>query len=137
MGTGFKVSLIAVAVEMLVLFSILIPFFRKHIVRENKKINYAKTTIFLRWNVFDAVTLILAVYTIVCVQALNILLSFGKTIENPYVQFFTNQAQAWVIVMVVYLVMRISFALKSIKARFGDIYDGEQRRADDSFSNWR
>ncbi|MER2111953.1 group-specific protein [Solibacillus isronensis] len=126
MGTGFKVSLIAVAVEMLVLFSILIPFFRKHIVRENKKINYAKTTIFLRWNVFDAVTLILAVYTIVCVQALNILLSFGKTIENPYVQFFTNQAQAWVIVMVVYLVMRISFALKSIKARFGDIYDGEQ-----------
>ncbi|WP_254865352.1 group-specific protein [Solibacillus isronensis] len=126
MGTGFKVSLIAVAVEMLVLFSILIPFFRKHIVRENKKINYAKTTIFLRWNVFDAVTLILAVYTIVCVQALNILLSFGKTIVNPYVQFFTNQAQAWVIVMVVYLVMRISFALKSIKARFGDIYDGEQ-----------
>ena len=126
MGTGFKVSLIAVAVEMLVLFSILIPFFRKHIVRENKKINYAKTTIFLRWNVFDAVTLILAAYTIVCVQALNILLSFGKTIENPYVQFFTNQAQAWVIVMVVYLVMRISFALKSIKARFGDIYDGEQ-----------
>jgi len=126
MGTGFKVSLIAVAVEMLVLFSILIPFFRKHIVRENKKINYAKTTIFLRWNVFDGVTLILAVYTIVCVQALNILLSFGKTIENPYVQFFTNQAQAWVIVMVVYLVMRISFALKSIKARFGDIYDGEQ-----------
>lgn len=126
MGIGFKVSIIAVAVEMLVLFSILIPFFRKHIVRENKKINYAKTTIFLRWNVFDAVTLILAVYTIVCVQALNILLSFGKTIENPYVQFFTNQAQAWVIVMVVYLVMRISFALKSIKARFGDIYDGEQ-----------
>lgn len=126
MGIGFKVSIIAVAVEMLVLFSILIPFFRKHIVRENKKINYAKTTIFLRWNVFDAVTLILAVYTIVCVQALNILLSFGKTIENPYVQFFTNQAQAWVIVMVVYLIMRISFALKSIKARFGDIYDGEQ-----------
>lgn len=28
MGTGFKVSLIAAAVEMLVLFSILIPFFR-------------------------------------------------------------------------------------------------------------
>lgn len=126
MGTGFKVSLIAVAVEMIVLFSILIPFFKKHIVRENKKINYAKTTIFLRWNVFDAVTLILAVYTIVCVQALNILLSFGETIENSYVQFFTNQAQAWVIVMVVYLVMRISAVLKSIKARFGDIYDGEQ-----------
>lgn len=126
MGTGFKVSLIAVAVEMFVLFSILIPFFRKHIVRENKKINYAKTTIFLRWNVFDTVTLILAVYTIVCVQALNILLSIGETIENSYVQFFMNQAQAWVIVMVVYLVMRISATLKSIKARFGDIYDGEQ-----------
>lgn len=126
MGIGFKVSLITVAVEILVLFSILIPFFRKHIVRDNKKINYAKTTIFLRWNVFDAVTLILAMYTIVCVQALNILLSIGETIKNPYVQFFTNQAQAWVIVMVVYLVMRISAVLKSIKARFGDFYDGEQ-----------
>ena len=126
MGIGFKVSLIVSLFEMLVLFSILIPFFKKHIVRENKKINYAKTTVYLRWNVFDTITLILAIYTIVCVQVLNILLSSGQTIENPYVQFFTNQAQAWVIVMVVYLIMRISATLKSIKARFGDVYDGEQ-----------
>ena len=126
MGIGFKVSLIVSAIQMLVIFSILIPFFRKYVVRENKKINYAKTTIYLRWNIFDTVTLILAVYTIVCVQALNILLSSGETIENPYVQFFTNQAQAWVIVMVAYLVMRISATLKSIKARFGELYDDEQ-----------
>lgn len=126
MGIGFKVSLIVSLVEIFILLTILIPFFRKHIVRENKKINYAKTTVYLRWNVFDTITLILAVYTIVCVQVLNILLSSGETIENPYVQFFTNQAQAWVIVMVVYLVMRISATLKSIKARFGDVYDSEQ-----------
>lgn len=126
MGIGFKVSLIVSLVEIFLLLTILIPFFRKHIVRENKKINYAKTTVYMRWNIFDTITLILAIYTIVCVQVLNILLSSGETIENPYVQFFTNQAQAWVIVMVVYLVMRISATLKSIKARFGDIYDGEQ-----------
>lgn len=126
MGIGFKVSLIVSLVEIFILLTILIPFFRKHIVRENKKINYAKTTVYLRWNVFDTITLILAIYTIVCVLVLNILLSSGETIENPYVQFFTNQAQAWVIVMVVYLVMRISATLKSIKARFGDVYDGEQ-----------
>lgn len=126
MGIGFKVSLIVSLVEIFILLTILIPFFRKHIVRENKKINYAKTTVYLRWNVFDTITLILAVYTIVCVQVLNILLSSGETIENPYVQFFTNQTQAWVIVMVVYLVMRISATLKSIKARFGDVYDSEQ-----------
>lgn len=68
-------------------------------------------------------TLLLAIYTVVCVQALNILLSSGETIDNPYVQFFTNQAQAWVIVMVVYFVMRISATIKSIQARIGDIDD--------------
>ena len=123
MDTGFIISLIVGGVMMVIIFSILIPFSRKYIVRENGKINYAKTTIYLRWNVFDTVTLILAIYTIVCVQGLNILLSFGESIDNPYVQFFTNQAQAWVIVMVCYFVGRISGTIKSIKARFGDIDD--------------
>ena len=126
MGTGFIISLIVAAIGMIVIFATLIPFFRKYIVRENGKINYKKTTIYLRWNVFDTVTLLLAIYTIICVQGLNILLSSGETIENPFVQFFTNQAQAWVIVMVVYFVMRISATLKSIKAQFGDVHDDEQ-----------
>lgn len=52
------------------------------------------------------------------------LLTFGgETVENPYVQFFTNQAQAWVIVTISYLVTRISSTLKSIKAQIGDIHD--------------
>ena len=126
MGTGFIISLIVGAIGIIVILATLIPFFRKYIVRENGKINYKKTTIYLRWNVFDTVTLLLAIYTIVCVQVLNILLSSGETIENPYVQFFTNQAQAWVIVMVVYFVMRISATLKSIKAQFGDVHVDEQ-----------
>ena len=126
MGTGFIISLIVAAIGMIVIFATLIPFFRKYIVRENGKINYKKTTIYLRWNVFDTVTLLLAIYMIVCVQVLNILLSSGETIENPYVQFFTNQAQVWVIVMVVYFVMRISATLKSIKAQFGDVHVDEQ-----------
>lgn len=123
MDIGFKISLIVGGIMMVMLFAILIPFFKKHIVRENGKIDYAKTTIYLRWNVFDTMTLLLAIYTVVCVQALNILLSSGETIDNPYVQFFTNQAQAWVIVMVVYFVMRISATIKSIQARIGDIDD--------------
>ena len=123
MDTGFIISLIVGGIMMVMILVILIPLDRKYIVRKNGKINYAKTTIYLRWNVFDTVTLILAIYTIVCVQGLNLLLSFGETIDNPYVQFFTNQAQAWVIVMVVYFVMRISGTIKSIKARFGDIDD--------------
>ncbi len=123
MDTGFIISLIFGGIMMVMILLILIPFFQKYVVRENGKINYAKTTIYLRWNVFDTVTLILAIYTIVCVQCLNLLLSFGETIDNPYVQFFTNQAQVWVIVMVVYFLMRISGTIKSIKARFGEIDD--------------
>ena len=123
MGIGFKISLIVGGIMMVLLFTILLPFFKKNIVRENGKINYVKTTIYLRWNVFDTMTLLLAIYTIVCVQALNILLSSGETIDNSYVQFFTNQAQAWVIVMVVYFIMRISATIKSIQARIGDIDD--------------
>lgn len=126
MGTGFIISLIVGAIGIIVILATLIPFFRKYIVRENGKINYKKTTIYLRWNVFDTVTLLLAIYTIICVQMLNILLSSGETIENPYVQFSTNQAQVWVIVMVVYFVMRISATLKSIKAQFGDVHVDEQ-----------
>lgn len=121
MDIGFKISLLVGGIMMILLFTILLPFFRKNIVRENGKINYVKTTIYLRWNIFDTITLLLAIYTIVCVQALNILLSSGETIDNSYVQFFTNQAQAWVIVMVVYFVMRISATIKSIQARIGDI----------------
>lgn len=121
MDIGFKISLLVGGIMMVLLFTILLPFFRKNIVRENGKINYVKTTIYLRWNIFDTITLLLAIYTIVCVQALNILLSSGETIDNSYVQFFTNQAQAWVIVMVVYFVMRISATIKSIQARIGDI----------------
>lgn len=123
MGIGFIISLGVIGVAISVILSVLIPVSRKYIVRENGKINYAKTTIYLRWNVFDTVTITLAIYTIICVQTLNILLSAGETIENPFVQFFTNQAQAWVIVMVLYFISRISATMKSIKARFGEMDD--------------
>lgn len=123
MGIGFIVSLIVVGVWMIIILGITIPMDKKYVVRENGKINYKKTTIYLRWNVFDTLTLVLAIYTILCVQALNILLFLGKTIENPYVQFFTNQSQAWVIVIVLYLVSRVSMTLKSIKAHWGDELD--------------
>lgn len=48
MDIGFKISLLVGGVMMVLLFTILIPFFKKHIVREKGKINYAKTTIYLR-----------------------------------------------------------------------------------------
>lgn len=54
-------------------------------------------------------------YACICVQALNILVSTGETIQNPYVQFFTNQSQVWIIVASGYLISRISLTLKGIK----------------------
>ena len=42
--------------------------------------------------------LVFAVYACICVQALNILVLSGHTIQNSYVQFFTLQSQAWIIV---------------------------------------
>ncbi|MGE7930229.1 group-specific protein [Lysinibacillus xylanilyticus] len=126
MGIGFIVSLIAIVVWTIIILGITIPMNKKYVVRENGKINYKKTTIYLRWNVFDTLTLVIAIYTILCVQALNMLLFFSLTIENPYVQFFTNQSQAWVIVIVAYLVSRVSMTLKSIKAHWGDELDDKQ-----------
>jgi len=124
-GIGFIVSLIAIVVFTIIILGFTIPMDKKYVVRENGKINYKKTTIYLRWNVFDTLTLVLAIYTIFCVQALNMLLFRSQTIENPYVQFFTNQSQAWVIVIVGYLVSRVSITLKSIKAHWGDELDDE------------
>lgn len=126
MAIGWIVSFIAVGVWTVIILAITIPMNKKYVVRENGKINYKKTTIYLRWNVFDTLTLVLSIYTIFCVQALNMLLSSRQTIENPFVQFFTNQSQAWVIVIVGYLVTRVSMTLKSIKAHWGDELDDKQ-----------
>lgn len=128
MGIGFIISLVAIGVWIVIIMSIMIPFNKKYVVRNKatKKIDYEKTTIYLRWNVFDTLTLVLAIYTILCVQALNLLISSGQDVENPFVQFFTNQSQAWVIVIVGYLVTRISSTLKCIKAQFGDVHEPDE-----------
>ncbi|MEG0471081.1 MAG: group-specific protein [Solibacillus sp.] len=126
MGIGFIISLIVGAIWVVIILGIMIPFDKKYIVRENRKINYKKTTIYLRWNMFDTVTLVIAIYTIVCVQVLNFLISSGANVENPFVQFFTNQSQVWVIVTIIYFVTRISSTIKSIKAHLGDVHDMDQ-----------
>lgn len=125
MGIGWIVSLAVMGLWIAVIMAVMIPMHRNHIVKENGKINYKKTTIFLRWNRFDTITLILAIYTILCIQALNLMLSGGFTIENPFVQFFTNQSQAWVIVVFAYLITRVTSTLKSIKAHWGEGLEAE------------
>ena len=116
MAIGFKVSMITGGIIMIVMFSIIFPFDKKHVVRkEGYKIDFIKTKIYFRWNIFDTISVCLAVYACICVQALNILVSSGFTIQNPYVQFFTNQAQVWTLVASIYLVSRISLTLKGIK----------------------
>lgn len=123
MGNGFIISMIVMFILIILILAIMIPYDRKYIVRENGKINYKKTNVYLRWNTFDTLTIILAIYTIICVQVLNFLIMRGETIDNPYIQFFTNQSQAWVIVIILYLITRIQTILKSVQAHFGDIYD--------------
>lgn len=125
MGIGWIISLIVGAIWLVIIMTVAITVERKYIVRENKKINYRKTEIFMRWNVIDTVTLILAIYTIICVQVLNILISSGKDVTNPFVQFFTNQSQVWVIVTIGYLYVRVTNTLKSVQARWGDQEDGK------------
>ena len=123
MGSGFIISMVMMFIFIAVILAIMIPYDRKYIVRENGKVNYKKTTVHLRWNTFDTLTIVWAIYTIICVQILNFLISSGENIDNPYVQFFTNQSQAWVIVTILYLFVRIHTILKSVQAHFGDIYD--------------
>lgn len=118
--TGWIISLIVAGGIIVIILAISIPMDRKHVVRENGKINYKKSKIFYRWNVFDTVTIILAIYAIICVQVLNLLISYGETADNLYVQFFTNQAQVWTLVAILYLISRVSITLKAIKERWGD-----------------
>lgn len=120
MDIGWIISLLVAGVIIIIILSVVISMERKFIVRENDKINYRKTTIFLRWNIFDTLTLILAIYTIICVQILNILVSSGKTIESAYVQFFMNQSQVWTLVSIIYLIVRVSSTLKTIKERWSN-----------------
>ncbi|MDC2864942.1 hypothetical protein [Bacillus sp. BP-3] len=113
---GFKVSMIMLACTMIIIFSILIPFDKKYIVRKaGNKIDFTKTKVYFRWNVFDTISVCIAVYACICVQVLNFLVLSGLTVKNPYVQFFTNQSQIWTIVASLYLISRISLTLKGIK----------------------
>lgn len=113
---GFKVSMITGGIIMIVMFSIIIPFDKKYIVRKKgSKIDFTKTKVYFRWNVFDTISACIAAYACLCVQVLNFLVLSGLTIQNPYVQFFTNQAQVWTLVASIYLVSRISLTLKGIK----------------------
>ena len=123
MDIGYIISLVFTAFAIVIILLIAIPMDKKYIVRENRKINFKKTTIYMRWNVFDTLTVCVAAYTIICVQLLNVLIMSGETIDNPWVQFFTNQAQAWVIVTVAYFATRVSLTLKSIKAHYGEQHD--------------
>ncbi|WP_242225085.1 hypothetical protein [Bacillus cereus group sp. BfR-BA-01380] len=113
---GFKVSMITLACMMIIIFSILIPFDKKYIVRKaGNKIDFTKTKVYFRWNVFDTISVCIAVYACICVQVLSILVSSGLTVQNPYVQFFSNQAPVWTLVASIYLIIRISLTLKGIK----------------------
>ena len=88
MDTGWIVSLIVAGFLMVLIMAIAIPMDRKYVVRENGKINYKKTKIYLRWNVFDTLTLGLAIYSIICVQALNFLISFGEISRECFCPIF-------------------------------------------------
>ena len=113
---GYRVSMLTAGVIMIVVFSIIIPFDRKHIVRKKgNKIDFTKTKVYFRWNVFDTISVCLALYACICVQVLIFLVPMGFTIQNPYVQFFTNQSQLWVFIAITYLISRISLTLKGIK----------------------
>lgn len=113
---GFIISGVVVVVLMIVILGILIPFDKKYIVRKKgNKIDFTKTKVYFQWNVFDTISVCLAVYACICVQVLNILVSCGFMIQNPYVQFFTNQSQVWTLVAIGYLISRISLTLKGIK----------------------
>jgi hypothetical protein len=115
MGIGFIVSLIVVVILTAIILSIAIPFQRKYVVKENGRINFRKSPVLLRWNVFDGLAIGVAAYSIICIQILNFLISGGSTIENPFVQFFTNQGQAWVIVGTAYLISRLAMVIKGVK----------------------
>lgn len=121
MGIGYIISLATMLVLMIFISFIMIPFDRKHIVRHaNRKIDFSKTTIYFRWNRFDTLTLCLVIYVVLCAQILHVLIASGYDVQNPFVQFLTNQTQTWIIVISLYLLTRITNTLKAIKERWGD-----------------
>jgi len=75
---GYRVSMLTAGVIMSVVFSIIIPFDRKHIVRKKgNKIDFTKTKVYFRWNVFDTISVCLALYACICVQVLIFFSSNG------------------------------------------------------------
>ncbi|WP_459499089.1 hypothetical protein [Bacillus sp. C1] len=116
MQMGFIISGVVVFIMMIVILGILIPFDRKYIVRkEGNKIDFTKTKIYFRWNVFDTISVCLAMYAYICEQVLSVLVMSNLTIQNAYVQFLTIQSPTWTLVASIYLISRISLTLKGIK----------------------
>ncbi|KEK24470.1 hypothetical protein BAGA_25295 [Bacillus gaemokensis] len=116
MQMGFIISGIVVVVMMIVILGILIPFDRKYVVRKKgNEIDFTKTKVYFRWNVFDTISVCLALYAYICGQLLSILIASELTIQSPYVQFFVIQSPTWTLCASLYLISRISLTLKGIK----------------------
>lgn len=121
MNQGFFWSSMTTMIIGFVILMIVIPMDRRYVVRKKekyfKKIDYAKTTIYLKWTAFDTLTLLLASYTIACTSILNYMISKGMTIERSDVQFLIGQTQTWTVVTLVYFLFRLTVTLKSIEAQ--------------------
>ncbi|MCP3741942.1 hypothetical protein [Rossellomorea sp. BNER] len=116
MDTGYLLSLIITPVLITIILSILIPMEKKYIVRKEKcKIDYEKSKIIFRWNRFDYVSIAVAIYATLNTLTLFFLIADGEDFTNSFVQFTSNQAQAWTFVGFLYFIIRISQILKGIK----------------------
>ena len=115
MPIGFKVSMITAGVMMIVMFSIIIPFDRKHIVRKMdiklilRKQKYIFAGMYLiRFRLAGSVCM----YMCASIKYF----SFNRRDNSkPVCSIFTNQSQVWIIVASGYLISRISLTLKGIK----------------------
>lgn len=117
---GWVISSIVAAVLGTV-FAVLIGTMNKKVVRDKwGNIDFKKSDLYFYWTRWDYVIVFCAIYSFLCITGLLLFLLRGDTIHSPLIQFFIHQTFVFTLITFIWMISRIAFVFKGIKARWPD-----------------
>lgn len=116
--SGWIVSSIVGGVVGTIFVLVIAPMNKKVIRDRWGKIDYSKTDIYFRWSRWDTIIVISALYTFLNITGLLVFLLRGDTINSPLVQYFIHQTFVFSMITFIWLITKLAFVFKGIKARW-------------------
>ncbi|RST77755.1 hypothetical protein D4T97_003510 [Siminovitchia acidinfaciens] len=118
--TGWVISSIVAGVLGSISVAIVAPMNRKVVRDKWGKIDFTKTDFYFYWTRWDTIILVAAIYTFLNITGLLIFLLRGDNINSPLIQFFIHQTFVFSLITFIWLITKLIYVFKGIKARWPD-----------------